>query len=65
MLPGRFEQQHHSAVSHLSRARSEARELGEERRNEVQKRVKNIKAQQSDEKGQDGGGKLKEPEDER
>jgi hypothetical protein len=60
----RFEQRHRSAVSNLSQARSEARELAEERRNEVRKRVNDIKTQQSDEHGQGGErDKLKEPED--
>ena len=63
MLPGRFEQRHRAAVSNLSQARSEARELGEERRNEVRKRVKDIKMQHADshERGEDE--KLKELEE--
>ncbi|KAF8240362.1 hypothetical protein L208DRAFT_1420467 [Tricholoma matsutake] len=65
LLPSRFEQRHRSAVSNLSQARYEARELGEERRNGVRKRVKDIKTQQLDEQERAGeGSTLKEREDE-
>ena len=56
LLPSRFEQRHQSAVSNLSQARSKARQLGEERRNEVRKRVKDIKMQQLDEIKHESGG---------
>ncbi|KAF8075290.1 hypothetical protein FPV67DRAFT_1408319 [Lyophyllum atratum] len=45
LLPFRMEKQHRSAVSNLSQARREARELGEERRDELRKRARDIKAQ--------------------
>ncbi|KAG5652725.1 hypothetical protein H0H81_003922 [Sphagnurus paluster] len=47
MLPFHMEKQHQSAVSNLRQARHEARELGEERRNELRKRVKDIRKMQS------------------
>jgi hypothetical protein len=65
MLPGRFEQRHRAAASSLSQARSEARELGEDRRNEVRKRVKDIKIQEAHGHARGSGvdDRLKAPED--
>ncbi|KAG5717208.1 hypothetical protein E4T56_gene15331 [Termitomyces sp. T112] len=45
MLPTHSEKQHRSAVSNLRQARTEARELGEERRNEVRKLARDIRRQ--------------------
>ncbi|GLB41489.1 putative dnaJ molecular chaperone homology domain [Lyophyllum shimeji] len=46
-VPSRMEKQHRAAVSNLSQARREARELAEERRDELRKRAQQIKAQAS------------------
>ncbi|RDB27689.1 hypothetical protein Hypma_003253 [Hypsizygus marmoreus] len=43
ILPFQFDKRHRSAVSNLRQARSEARELGEERRKELKKRAQHIK----------------------
>ncbi|KAG6872850.1 hypothetical protein C0995_006014 [Termitomyces sp. Mi166 len=45
MLPTHLDKQHRSAVSNLRQARTEARELGEERRSEVRKLARDIKRQ--------------------
>ncbi|KAG6891130.1 hypothetical protein C0992_010425 [Termitomyces sp. T32_za158] len=45
MLPTHMEKQHRSAVANLRQARTEARELGEERRNELRIRARDIKMQ--------------------
>jgi len=47
MTPFRLDKQHRSAVSNLSQARREAQELAEERRDELRKRARHIKAQAS------------------
>ncbi|KAG6909530.1 hypothetical protein DXG01_017087 [Tephrocybe rancida] len=47
LLPFHMDKQHRSAVSNLRQARTEARELGEERRDELRKRARNIKMQPS------------------
>ena len=43
MLPRQYDRQHLSAAMNLSQARSEAREFGEERRNQVRRRAQEIK----------------------
>jgi hypothetical protein len=47
LLPFRTEKNHLAAASNLAQARNEAKELGDERRKELRKRVKDIKAAES------------------
>jgi len=48
LFPFHMEQTHRAAVANLTQARNDAREFGEVRRDEMRKRVRDMKSSQDD-----------------